>query len=263
MNVRRWGLWGLSLAVLIALAGCGGSDDSPPLRLEKEPKLPKVSWGEPDDPADRKEPRGLLMLLHGGGWLPNFELYRDQLVLADMFQEDDFATVAVGYGEGAEGFSQIEDVYAEAKERYPGVPICAIGQSAGGHLALMLATREPDLACVVDMAGPTNLTSLDPEEDKKGFGYAEDAFGRDAFEEFSPVLYADQIKARVLMILAENDPLIPIEQGYELEEALPGAELIVLPPGPGPFIHSGVDLEAAGEANLAQEELLDEVMPER
>jgi acetyl esterase/lipase len=257
MIARRWGLWGMIPAMAIALAACGGT----PQQVAVPPAFPQVHWGEPDEDSGSGEPRGLLMLLHGGGWQPNLIGYRDQIVLGEMFQEDGFATVAVAYAAGAEGFSQIEDVYAEAKERYPGVPICAIGQSAGGHLALMLATREPDLACAVSMAGPTNLTSLDEEEDAEGLKYAEAAFGLDALAEFSPVLHADRIQARVLMMMAENDPLVPVEQGYELGEVLPGAQLLVLPPGPAPWLHSGISLTAGQQAKEKQDEFLESVMP--
>ena len=37
------------------------------------------------------------------------------------------------------------------------------GVSAGGHIALMLAVRNPDVACVMSLAGPTDLPALRTE----------------------------------------------------------------------------------------------------
>ena len=46
-----------------------------------------------------------------------------------------------------EGYRDVEKAYRSARKENPGVPVCAVGESSGGHLALMLAARE-DLACV-------------------------------------------------------------------------------------------------------------------
>jgi dipeptidyl aminopeptidase/acylaminoacyl peptidase len=233
-----------SLLVLLAFAGCGGDD----VEIDPEPGMPRVSWGEPGD----GDPAGLIMLLHGGGWQPSRAGYEEQRQNAGRLQDLGYATVAIGYSEGARGFRQIQDVYSEARRRYPDLPICASGTSAGGHLALMLATREPDLACVVDLSGPIDLRTLaeQDEEDDEAHREAVKAFGKDELAKYSPVRYADRIKAKVLMIIAEADPVNPVEQGDELERALPDAELLVLPEGPvqAPFSHfGGVTPEAQDE----------------
>jgi dipeptidyl aminopeptidase/acylaminoacyl peptidase len=224
---------GTALAILCAAAGCGGGDDDG----NGGPGAARVSWGAPDDP------KGVVMLLHGGGWLPSDSGYAEQKANADNYEDQGFATVAIGYDEGAKGFQQVIDVYREARRRYPDLPICASGISAGGNLALMLATREPDLACVVALAAPTDLTSLaeqDPEGDE-AHQAAVAAFGKDQLAKFSPVRYADRIKAKVLLILAESDPVDPVDQGDELAQVLPGLQLLILPPGPVsvPFAHFG------------------------
>jgi hypothetical protein len=94
----------------------------------------------------------------------------------------------------------------------------------------------------VSLAGPTDLTAT-----KRGDGLrrlAIDAFGRGGLERWSPALHADRIRATVLQVAAERDPLVPVEQARLLERALPGTRTIVLPGGPSegtPFIHSAVD----------------------
>ena len=87
------------------------------------------------------------------------------------------------------------DVYNAARQRYPDLPICAVGISAGGNLALNLATREPDLDCVVALSAPTDLTTVARQDPKGEEAYkaAVAAFGKDALVKFSPVRHADAI----------------------------------------------------------------------
>jgi acetyl esterase/lipase len=219
-----------------AAVGCGGEGDDagPDTALGGA----RVAWGEPTG-----DPKGLVMLIHGGGWQPSDSEYEQQRQNARSLQDQGYATVAIGYDEGAKGFRQVVEVYKEAREQYPNLPICASGISAGGHLALMLAVREPDLDCVLALAAPTDLTTL-AEDDPSGdeaYRAAVKAFGEDRLAEFSPLRYADRIKAKVLMIIAESDPIAPVAQDRKLAAALPGAELVVLPPGPlsVPFAHFG------------------------
>jgi dipeptidyl aminopeptidase/acylaminoacyl peptidase len=226
------------LSLVCVTTGCGGGgDDAGPRNADVGGA--RVSWGEPAD----GHPVGVVMLIHGGGWQPSEPGYEEQKANAKVVQGQGYATVAIGYDAGARGFQQIVDVYREARARYPGLPICATGISAGGHLALMLATREPDLDCVVTLSAPTDLTTLgkqDPQGDE-AYQAAIAAFGRAQLAKFSPVRYADRIRAKVLMIEAEDDPIDPVGQGRELARALPGAQLLVLPPGPVPaeFAHFG------------------------
>jgi dipeptidyl aminopeptidase/acylaminoacyl peptidase len=216
------------LAILLALAGCGGGDKT-------DTGLPgfdgaRVSWGEPDG----GDPTAVMMLLHGGGWQRSDSGYEEQKANAKVVQEQGYATVAVGYDAGAKGFQQVVDVYKAARERYPDLPICAVGISAGGNLALNLAAREPDLDCVVSLSAPTDLTTV-AQQDPQGeeaYKAAVEAFGKNALVKFSPVRHADQIKAKVLLIAADTDPIVPAAQSRELAQALPGVQLVDLPAGP-------------------------------
>ena len=218
-------------STLAGVVGCGGGDDDAGLR-DPEVAGARVSWGEPND----RDPVGVVMLIHGGGWERSYSGYEEQRENAENFQDKGYATVAIGYDEGAKGFRQVVATYKEARRRYPDLPICASGLSAGGHLALMLATREPDLDCAIALAAPTDLTSLaeqDPEGDE-AYKAAVRAFGRNRLAEYSPIRYADRIKARVLLMVAEDDPVAPVAQVEEFARMLPRSELLVLPPGPVP-----------------------------
>ena len=208
----------------------------------------RVYWGEPSS----GDPIAVLMLLPGGGWERNPTEYEGQVQAGKSLNGQGYATVAVEYDSGIKGFKQIEAVYKAAKKRYPDLPICANGISAGGHWALMLATRAPDLACVEALAAPTDLTTVaqqDPSGDEVTSA-ALTAFGQGGLARWSPVNYANKIKAKVLLIAAESDPVVPANQSRELAQALPGAQLMVVPPGdvPVPWAHyGGVPADAQNE----------------
>jgi acetyl esterase/lipase len=252
----------LAAAVLLALAavaGCGSEGneiDFPSAKVDGA----RVSWGEPSD----GNPAGVVMLIHGGGWQPSPSGYEDQKDNAPVFQDEGYATVAVGYDEGAKGFDQVVAVYKAARKRYPGLPICASGLSAGGNLALMLAAQEPDLACVLALSAPTDLTSLaqqDPEGDE-AYEAAVTAFGAGKLAKFSPVRYANRIRAKVLLVAAESDPVVPADQSRELAQALPGAELLVLPPGSVPAVWAhggGVESDATDDVVTRDFDFLQQV----
>ncbi len=248
-----------ALAVVSVASGCGSSRGGADLGAcnNKSRGLPKLTWGIPT-----ANPRSVVILLHGGGWQPNPIGYRQQVEYGKAIEAGGVATVAVGYGPGATGLRQIEDVYSRARRCFPDAPICAVGDSAGGHLALMLATRESDLSCVIARAAPTDLTSLVAQGANEGRQIALDAFGERGLARFSPVRRASAIHARVLVIMAENDPLVPVAQGRELERALPGVELLVLPPGPEPFVHGlGVTQSSLHAANEREVTFLEQAAP--
>jgi acetyl esterase/lipase len=243
-------LAGAALSLLLTTVGCGGNGPGPG---DAKVGGARVSWGEPSG----GDPTAVVMLIHGGGWQRSDSGYREQQSNAQYMQQQGYATVAIGYDEGAKGFKQVVDVYKAAHQRYPDLPVCAVGISAGGNLALMLATREPDLACVIALSAPTDLSTVaqqDPSGDE-AYRAAVDAFGKNRLATFSPIRYVDKIKARVLLIAADSDPVVPAGQSRELAQALPGAQLLILPSGPDPaeFAHFGGVQSNATNTVIARE----------
>jgi acetyl esterase/lipase len=237
-----------AIAVILACVGCGQQSDA------QRPIA--TTWGEPAGVA----PRGVVLLLPGGGWQPPSPAsYRQEEALGTLIQRGGFATVTVEYGPGVAGFHQIESVYAEARRRYPGVPICALGLSAGGHLALMLAIHHQGLDCVIDLAGPTDLRTLAKQGSPLVYQGAVKAFGSGALGSWSPVRHAHAIDAKVLMVYAANDRIVPLAQADELKRVLPDAGLVVLPRGSAAFVHSRVDPAALARASRRQEAFLETV----
>jgi acetyl esterase/lipase len=229
------------------LAGCGGGG-SPSTTQQTNSVGGGV--GQPvavyAPPVGGKPPRALLMLIHGGGWSGlNPNALKVTEATAAIFRAFGFETVTVDYRRGAQGVADVEQMYRQARQRVGSLPICALGASAGGHIALLLAEKFPDLRCAVDMAGPTELAALKSQGSLAGYQIAVHAFGAKALDAYSPALHAASIKARLLLVYADDDPLVPVAQGQAMKRAFPAAQLITLPPGPAPFVHTGVGAPAA------------------
>ena len=231
---------------------------------EAQPK-PHAIWGKP---TNGQSPREVVMLIHGGGWAGiDPTAVQETAAQAPIYESAGYETVVPDYRRGAQGIDDVERFYHEAQRRFPNLPICVVGNSAGGHIALMLAVKDPDLACAVSLAGPTDLPALASEPGGEiADRLATKNFGDTSqFKELSPALHADSICARVLLIYARNDPIVPVAQGEEMARALPSATLIVLPPGTAGFVHSGgeaqygVDVAARTQAYGQLAGLLNEV----
>ena len=157
-----------------------------------------------------------------------------------------FDTLVVDYRAGAQGLTDVQAFYRRARERTRGrLDVCAVGTSAGGNLALLLAEREPQLRCVIDIAGPTDLPAL--RALPASYKLAVQAFGQDRLEDFSPVSHASTLRARSLLVYADRDPIVPVAQGREMARADPSARLITLAPGGATFVHNSVSDAARGD----------------
>jgi acetyl esterase/lipase len=194
-----------------------------------------VTWTAP-----HARPAGVVLVIHGGAWRASGPRTAALMnARAHTFAAWGWVAGVVDYRGFADSPGDVVRAYDAARRRYPGLPICAYGESAGGHLALMLAVRRP-LRCVVDAAGPVDLPRL------RGTAQADwvrakalASFGdlRDA----SPTHHAAAIRASVLAGYAASDRIVPASQGRYLQRALPGAHVIELGPGAGPrFVHASV-----------------------
>ena len=176
-----------------------------------------------------------MLIFAGGGWLasPPDEVKQTQHY-AKRYAELGWLSVDVGYRPGGEqGFADVKRAYDGAKRSHPGLPICAVGESAGGHLALMLAMARP-LTCVEPVDAPTDLTKGLP----KMLRMTADAVFAKKLAKWSPALHARSIHGKVLIVQAAGDQVVPAGQARELKTALPSAHLIVFPAGALPFIHA-------------------------
>jgi hypothetical protein len=208
--------------------------------------------------------KGVMLIFHGGGWYivgPNaVGVARAE---ANVWRARGWATFNIDYR--ACSGAMLSDViwaYEMARLVSNGRPVCASGASAGGHLALLLASQRP-LACVINQSGPSDLVALptqtayDPVSGGTqtagpiwNYNLAVAAFGVDQLLSLSPSSASATITARVLQASAANDPFIGAAQALSLQTLLqllrPTAwnQVYSLASGTVPWVHTGVSQAA-------------------
>ena len=231
------------LLLLAVLAGCGGEEKADEARPAPNP-VKEVT-------APSGKPKGVMLIFPAGGWFPEPKAaLRTTDHYEGRYRKLGWLAVNVGYRPGGEeGYDDVVAAYESARKDNPGVPVCAVGESSGGHLALMLAARRP-LDCVESVGAPTDLTRLRGLTKR----VAVRAFGRGALAKWSPVRHAARIRGRVMIVQAAGDLIVAPAQARAMKAAKPGAELIVLPQGRLGFMHLTKVDKAAYKRYLAAEE---------
>ncbi len=191
----------------------------------------------------RGEPRGVVVLLHGGFWRARFKRSLTAAIAIDLAARG-WASWNVEYrrvGTGGGGDQTLADVsraidaLVALGEPADGGNVIVIGHSAGGQLALC-AARAPAVNAVVSLAGVCDMVSA-----------AEHAIGDNAVVEFlgatprdDPALYerTDPIQQlptnkRVLLVHGDADDRVPVELSRDYAAAAAAArdscELLELP----------------------------------
>jgi acetyl esterase/lipase len=199
-------------------------------------------------PAGPRDPRPAVLLIHGGGWSDGQR--GDMKDIAVALAGQGFVAASAGYrlvdGERNRFPVQLDDVqravrWLRANAATLGIDpprICALGFSAGGHLAALLGTRDvreavdPTLAahssrvgCVVNAFGPTDLTVPFPVEhgiEQRVIALigAPRERAPDLFRDASPIHHLDGRSAAFLHFHGLLDPLVPVEQTRRMHAAL-------------------------------------------
>lgn len=105
--------------------------------------------------------------------------------------------------------------------------VCIYGGSFGGYSAMMSVVREPELyRCAVAFAGVYDLELMfstgDIPRSRLGRDYLERVIGQDRelLRAFSPVHFAERIKAPVLLIHGSEDWRVDVSQARRMKSAL-------------------------------------------
>lgn len=185
---------------------------------------------EVEEPA-RPQPVGIMILLHGGTWMAHgagaLNSMRDA---GARWRARGWRTVNGDYrpcGQSADDalalFDRVRATYGDVR------PICIDGQSAGGHLAMVIASRRPQVSCVVSEAGVADLTALAGESAYRGpasdtqlvpialVNAVVAAFGADRLAQYSPT--ASGMTARVLFGIPADDSFVPWSQATDFAKA--------------------------------------------
>lgn len=177
---------------------------------------------------------GSVMLIHGGCWLSQYDrFYMGHL--AQALADRGYRVYNIGYrrvGDDGGGFPgtfedvtrAFETVKRDVSERGGDASnIQVVGHSAGGHLALWLASTNSDVRRVVGLAAISDLS-----EYARGTGSCQTAAPRlmggtpeDAAASYAasdPMLLAKP-KADIVLISAENDVIVPPSHndGYKMK----------------------------------------------
>ena len=262
------------LVVLLFLAGMAAPVDESAAR---SPRLGRVlrdapAWYEVL-PSPEPSPRGVLMTMPGGGWAAvGPEVAMGMRPTARRWQARGWDVVNITFRAGAASIDDVVQFYDAIRRQVSRTtPICALGGSSGGHLALLLATRRR-LACAISLGGPSDLVRLGTQPASDGTGgsqiggprkvkeLAVVAFGRDRrLARFSPRRLTGRISASVLLATSAYDPLVPCLQDREMAQALRShgrwVRSLCLAPGSEPFVHAEVS-EAAWGRYLNYERLV-------
>src|SRR3954464_15298305 len=185
-------------------------------------------------------PRGYVVLIHGGGWkLVGRGMTGFMNPVADRLNQAGYATLNVDYGRGKRSLPDVLAFYDDLRARVgPDAEICAYGDSAGGHLALLVAQRRPDVACVMANAGPTDLDALPGGSGglrrtaRRLFG------GATALRKWSPA--ARKLRQPALLAYGKRDKVVPADQGARMLRRAPRAKLMRLRAGRTPWVHVSV-----------------------
>ena len=232
-----WRRWRLAAVVLIVWAGVAGKAFAyPPHEFHEVPHA-----------------KGYVIVIHAGGW---YLVGRGMLGLeypnVERLNRWGYSTLNVDYHKGAAALKDILGFHDRLRRRVGNAKICALGSSAGAHLALMLAYRRADVACVISEAAPTYLPGLH----EPLLGYARRFFAdHGGLRAWSPALHPPS--APILLAQAKNDTAVPFRQSTRMLEAAPVAKRIALRPGDRDWVHAKVRGEDLKRFYKAERKLLD------
>jgi acetyl esterase/lipase len=248
--------------------------------------------GPPTGAYAGRAPRGVVLVIHGvGWWIVGVDAVGSMRADAERWRARGWQTVNLTYRPCGQSAADVLWFYDHARSWFgAGAKICAIGTSAGGHLALLIGARRAGLSCVVSIAGATDPGRIQDEpvynaatglyDSTSGSRLVHNlvaaAFGEENIASYSPATPASTTlkRTRVLQAFSADDYLVPYEQAADLREAMsvanPAAyvDSLQLAIGTIPFGHGRVTQAAlddfhAREARLVAPITAPTVAPDR
>ena len=228
------------VAMALGLVACRGDDQPPPAPTTAA--VPPVADTVTADPASGSA-RGTMVMVHGGGWAGHSAGGRDR-VLANPGQQLlalGWRVVSIDYAEGTAGLDDVLKTVDDEVARKTGLgPLCLYGESAGGHLALIAASRRRSVHCVAALGALTDLPLYERDAKTSDDGQVRllaqrigRFFGTTQAElaAWDPVSVAPSIRADVLLMHEADDPLVPATHGTRFQAAHPATRVVELEAG--------------------------------
>ena len=187
--------------------------------------------------------RGTVILIHGGGWIGHDARAQRHLMQqpGELFLQRGWRVVSIDYDEGARGLQDVLDAArSELARRTGDGPLCLYGESAGGHLALVAASRLPAIDCVIGLGTPTDLVNYQAESvpnpepraklvavrTARYFGTAPDELAQ-----WDPVTLAPGIRADIVLLREGDDAVVSAAHAQRVQAARPTTQILDLEPG--------------------------------
>ncbi|MEO5803500.1 MAG: alpha/beta hydrolase [Verrucomicrobiota bacterium] len=239
--------------------------------------------GAPTGASNGLPPRGIALLIHGGGWVIAGPGAAESLrSTADRWRARGFQTVNISYRPGGLSVTDALWFFDHVRSTYgPTIPIVTMGQSAGGHLALVVASYRTNVYAAISQAGPTDLAAIatQPAYDTTTGGSQTNAgrwvhnlgsasFGVENLELYNVVGRAANLtNTRILQGFALNDSLVSTQQATTLQTAIlavnPGAyvDTDLMANGTIQFVHGFVSTAANNDFITTREQNLISTLP--
>lgn len=197
-------------------------------------------------PGDGAGPFPLVLCIHGGGWQSGSK--SGHAMVLQLLAQNGYAAASVDY-RLAPSFpfpAQLQDVRMAARYlrehavdlKVDPTRIATLGDSAGGHLALMLGLSDPKggIRAVVNFYGPTDLTRWQAgPEGEAALGMTSDKLLENVFgtsdrksailHNASPIYNVGKAKPAIFTMHGDADPVVKSEQAVWLHEALAKAAI--------------------------------------
>ncbi len=247
-----------SLIVVAGVAGFTSVAKAADAEIDYETDIVYGQAAGEDLKLDLATPKGLdhpvpaIVVIHGGGWQAGNR--QSMASWAKQAAARGFVAATISYRFAPKYVfpAQVEDskcavryLRSVAKERHIDPDkIGAVGVSAGAHLAMMLGTMDASdglegtgghgdqpskVQAVVSYVGPANLVGDDYSETStkilEVFLGGKPADKKEECKQASPISYVTSGDAPMLMFFGTRDPLIPVDQAYQMTKALTDAKI--------------------------------------
>lgn len=201
-------------------------------------------------PESPRQASPILLLIHGGGWAEGDKV--SYLSLCKKYAANGIAAATINYrlfnittrlnqwpAQIVDAQLAVRWIRAHAQElNLDSKKICAYGDSAGGHLALllglllhkwvgdhdeMLSSESSSVSCVVDNFGPTDLQNGSfsiLERAKELVPIDKHGKKRGALYSASPLYHVHSLAAPTLIIQGRDDKLVPRSQSILLRDEM-------------------------------------------
>lgn len=218
-----------------------------------------VEDGAPAGRYEGQKPRGVVINIHGGSWvLVGREWAAANASVAMRYRRLGYHTVNTDYRAGADSLKDVVAVYDEVRRRFGSkIGVCAHGESAGGHLAMMLSLKRPSLDCVSADSPPVDC--LRAKGPISRFCHMFFAATPEGLRGWSPARF--RLRTPTMMMVPEGDPILPFsENGALMRRTNPQVRLIKLPAGDAPFMHAPVDARSLARARALEKRFIARAM---